>query len=503
MRLLILIVLSALALNTDSTQKQSEPNMNALNLRSQRNPLAEDTGINSADVTTAELLKSPDSGNWLLYYGDYSANHYSRLEQINRRTINQLVQKWTYQVTTENINLRSSPIVYDGIIYITAANEVHALDAETGQWLWKWRAYEKRRDGNDINRGAAIYGNKIFFSTSDGQMVALDRKKGNVLWYKKYADPALGYYSRTAPLVVNDTVITGISNNNRGSKGFIVSFSASDGKELWKFWALPERSKLLGAPTWLTGSYDPRQDLIYWTVGVLAKGQNAELARYDEREIYNNGIAVLEAKSGKLRRFIKLGENGPFDWDANESLVLSNLNFKGNPKDIALQANRNGLFYVIDRSDGKVLLSKPFINRIKWTGEVICPSGWGATNWMSPSFSQVTKLVYVMTAEGCTDTATQFHIKSIQPTSGRIVWDHPVKGPFNSAPGILATGGNIVLSGDDSGNLIALEAETGRLIRNFSLGRPVFSSPVTYLVNGEQYLSIVAGSVLFTFSLHN
>lgn len=503
MRLPVLIVLSALAINTDSIQKKDKPNLNILNLRGQDNPLVKDIRTDSADVTTAELLKSPDSGNWLLYYGDYGANHYSRLEQINRRTIKQLVQKWTYRITTEKINLRSSPVVHSGIIYITTSNEVHALDAETGHWLWKWRAYEKNHNGNEINRGVAIYGDKVFFSTSDCHLVALDRKNGDVLWYKKYADPALGYYSRTAPLVVNDTVVTGISNNNQGSKGFIASFSASDGKELWRFWTLPERSKLLGAPTWLTGSYDPRQDLIYWTVGVLAKGQDTELLQYDEKEIYNNGIAILEAKSGKLRKFIKLGENGPFDWDANEPLVLGNLKFNGKTKEIALQANRNGMFYAIDRSDGGILLSKPFIKKIKWSGKVICPSGWGATNWMSPSFSRITKLFYVMTAEGCTDMAAQFHIKAIQPTSGRIVWDHLVKGPFNSAPGILTTGGNIVLSGDDSGNLISLDAETGQLIRKFSLGQPVFSSPVTYLVNGRQYVSIIAGPYLFTFDLNN
>lgn len=462
--------------------------------KSRKNWFAKDFKISPVKVTTQDLLNSPGK-NWLLYHGDYGANHYSPLSEINRQTVGNLVPKWTYPITS-GTNLRSSPIVNEGIMYVTAANEVHALDAKTGQWLWIWQAYNNHSGG--INRGVAIYEDKILFSTSDCKLVALNKETGNLIWSKQYVEPGRKYFSTMAPLVVKDKVIVGVADNNDYGRGFVVAFSISDGKELWRFWTLPIRSELMGAPTWLTGSYDILTDTIYWPVGTLPDKQRRDHELYDTLNAYHDSIVALDVMTGRLKWTVRLAKHLPIDWDSNEPLVLMD---RGD-SNLILQANRNGMFYVIDRVNGKLILEKPFIKKVNWNIKDPCPSARGATNWMPPSLSPITNLFYVMTLDGCMSEENSFYLKAIEPLSGNIKWSYLTRGSNLALPGVLATNGNIVFSSEGSGHVVALNATNGEKLWDFGTGRSIWASPITYSVQGRQFVSIVAGSDVFTFSLH-
>lgn len=486
-----------LALSPSFREAYPQDQNNGIKAKSYHNWFAKDMTKTPGRVTTQDLLNSPKNGEWLLYHGDYGANRFSSLDQINLNNANKLVPKWIYQIGRGEFNLRSSPIVYKGIMYVTGSDEVHALDAATGTWLWVWQA--RYEDSSHINRGVAIYGDRLFFATGDCLLVALDRMSGNVIWSKQFAKPSDNYFSTTAPLVVGDKVILGISNKNSGSRGFIAAFSTVNGSELWRFWTIPEDVKFRGAPTWMLGSYDPLSDVLYWPVGVL---EDSSINSSGLKNIHDNSVVALNPQNGKVIWETELAESMPFDWDANEPLVLTDVVLDNVKRKVILLAHRNGLFYLIDRVDGKIIFSKPFIEKLDWLSKNTCPSSWGATNWMSPSFSSVTNLFYVMVLEGCRSDPNTYHIKAIEPTSGNIVWDYPTRGKNLAAPGILSTEGGIVFSGEGSGHVVVLNAKSGKKVWDFNVGKPIFASPVTYLSQNQQLISMVAGSDIITFGLY-
>ncbi len=490
----VIIVLSIASIFKEVAYSQD----NDIQIKSYKNWFARDVTITPGRVTTQDLLNSPKNGEWLLYHGDYGANRFSPLNQINLSNINKLVPKWSYQIGKGGFNLRSSPIVYKDIMYVTGSDEVHAIDAITGTWLWVWQAHEES-SSNIINRGVAIHGDQLLFSTNDCRLVALDRISGNVIWSKQYANLSDGHFSTTAPLVVGDKVILGISNINSGSRGFIAALSLVNGNELWRFWTIPEGVKFRGAPTWMVGSYDPLSDVLYWPVGVLEEGSGNSLGL---ENVYDNSIVALNPKNGAVIWKTKLADNMPLGWDANEPLVLTDMVLDNINRKVILLAHRNGLFYLIDRINGNIIFSKPFVEKLDWLSKDTCPSRWGATNWMSPSFNPVTNLFYVMVLEGCRSGPNVFHIKTIEPTSGNIVWDYLTRGSNMTAPGILSTGGGIVFSGEGSGHVVVLNSKSGEKVWDFNVGKQIFASPITYLSKNQQFISIVAGSDIITFGLH-
>jgi len=473
-------------------------NSDSINLKakSRKNWFAKDIKVSSEQVTMQDLLKGPEN-DWLVYHGDYGANHYSPLTEITSKNVGTLVPKWVYKIN-DGAYLRSSPVVQNGIMYVTSANEVHALDARTGQWLWIWQAYDKRSTG--INRGVAIYGDKLLFSTLDCRLVALNKETGNLLWSNHYAKTTDNYFSTMTPLVIKgDMVVVGVANSNDYARGFVAAFSITDGKELWRFWTLPADGPLLGAPTWLTGSYDPVADVIYWAVGTVPDRQRGDRQIYDTPNSFHDSIVALEAKTGKLKWQVRLARHLPIDWDPNEPLVLLD---SGKQK-LILLANRSGMYYVIDRENGNIILEKPFIDKLNWdeTKGVICPSVRGATNWMPPSYNPITKLLYVMTLEGCVDESNSYYVKAIEPLTGNEKWRYASRGVNISTPGILSTAGNVVFSSEGSGHVVALDAMTGNKLWDFNTAWPIFAAPMSYAVDGSQYVAIVAGSDVINFSL--
>ncbi|HYM10759.1 MAG TPA: PQQ-dependent dehydrogenase, methanol/ethanol family, partial [Bryobacterales bacterium] len=480
-----------------------------------------------------EDIRQGEGANWLTYYGDYGARRYSPLRQINRQTVGSLVPKWTYHVEGAK-HLETTPLVCDGVMYITNTNEVYALDARTGRSIWHYKAEQSKRE--NVNRGVAIMGNRVFFATGDAHLVALHRTTGAVLWDKQYADAKKNQTATLAPLALKDRVIVGVTGGDSGNRGFVAALSASTGEELWRFWTVPAKGEpgaetwgdfaveWGGASTWMTGTYDSELNLIYWQTGnpwpdFYGRGRQGD-------DLYSCSVVALDAGTGKLRWYFQFTPHDTHDWDAQSIPVLIDANFGGRPRKLLLHANRNGFFYVLDRTNGEFLRAKPFVDKLNWatgidakgrpievpdmdpaaSGKRVCPSVRGASNWMNPSYDPETGLFYVPTLEQC-DTYTssaekpepmkgfaggggeeiptepgKFYLRALDPRTGERRWEYPMTGPRTMWAGTVATAGGLVFFGDDDGQLVALDAKTGTHLWHYYMGQLLTASPITYSV---------------------
>jgi alcohol dehydrogenase (cytochrome c) len=438
-------------------------------------------------------------------------------------------------------------------MYVTNSNEVHALDARTGRPIWKYRDELAKR--SDVNRGVAILGDIVFFATSDAHLVALNRKTGGGLWDREFADTSRGAFATLAPMVVKDRVIVGVSGGDTGVRGFIAAFSAATGEELWRFWTVPAKGEpgaetwgelgpeWGGAATWLNGTYDPELNLLYWTTGNpwpdfyggARRGQN----------LYTDSLLALDPDTGKLKWYFQFTPHDTHDWDAQAWPVLLDTVYEGRPRKLLLHANRNGYFYVLDRVTGEFLRATPFVERLNWAkgidakgkpienpgmepspnGRRVCPSVRGATNWMSPSYNPQTGLLYVPTLEQCDMYSSSaktpepmknfagtggesiskepgiFYLRALDPQTGEKRWDYPMTGHGDSWAGTVSTAGGLVFFGDDDGQLVAVDATTGRHLWHYYLGQNLTASPITFMADGKQYVTIAAATDVFTFAL--
>ena len=499
-----------------------------------------------------DLIRAGAGANWLTYAGDYAAHRHSPLTQVTSTNVKSLVSAWVYHVDGAT-HLEATPLVYDGIMYVTNSNEVHALDARTGRPIWKYRDELAKR--SDVNRGVAILGDIVFFATSDAHLVALNRKTGGGLWDREFADTSRGAFATLAPMVVKDRVIVGVSGGDTGVRGFIAAFSAATGEELWRFWTVPAKGEpgaetwgelgpeWGGAATWLNGTYDPELNLLYWTTGNpwpdfyggARRGQN----------LYTDSLLALDPDTGKLKWYFQFTPHDTHDWDAQAWPVLLDTVYEGRPRKLLLHANRNGYFYVLDRVTGEFLRATPFVERLNWAkgidakgkpienpgmepspnGRRVCPSVRGATNWMSPSYNPQTGLLYVPTLEQCDMYSSSaktpepmknfagtggesiskepgiFYLRALDPQTGEKRWDYPMTGHGDSWAGTVSTAGGLVFFGDDDGQLVAVDATTGRHLWHYYLGQNLTASPITFMADGKQYVTIAAATDVFTFAL--
>jgi alcohol dehydrogenase (cytochrome c) len=517
-----------------------------------------------AQVRYEDLLKSP-ADNWLTYAGDYTGRRHSSLAQITAANAGRLTTKWVYHVPDAN-GLRTSPIVYDGVMYVTNSNEVRALDAQTGRLIWQYRDTQPKR--KDANRGAAILGDAVFFVTSDVHLVALDRRNGSVLWVKKYGNVEEGLNATSAPLAVKDKVVVGVAGGDTGMRGYVAAFAAANGDELWRLYTVPAKGEpgaetwegqleWGGAATWLSGTYDPDLNLLYWTTGNPwpdfyggdRKGDN----------LYAGSLLAIDLDTGTRKWHFQFTPHDTHDWDAQAWPVLVDAPYPppqraqnavrgprgGTTRKLVLHANRNGFFYVLDRVTGEFISASKLVDRLDWasgidaagrpivvpgkdptpTGNVVCPGVRGATNWMSPSYSPATGLFYVVTLEQCnvfTSSARkpepkknfsgggagtkpgdigQFYVRAIDPMTGKRVWQYPMTGPAELWGGTLSTAGGVVFVADDDGHLVALDARNGRHLWHFQMGERLSASPVTYAVGGKQYVAVASATAIFSFGL--
>lgn len=507
-----------------------------------------------AGISWSRILH-PRLGDWLTYNGQLNGNRYSPLAQINTRTANELRLKWIFTIPLwkqflpdtpyvrgKHVVLEATPLVADGIMYVTGPHEVFALDAQTGQEIWNyWRVRPAQPSFGDSavgkNRGVAILGDKVFMITNNAHLIALNRTTGKLLWEVVMAPKGQANYGSTvAPLVVKDMVIAGMSGGDwPGVRGSLAAYKASTGELVWRFQTIPEKGgpgsetwggslskDVGGAATWVTGSYDPETDTLYWTTGNPYPDSNGQVR--PGANLYSNCILALNPDNGKLKWYYQVTPHDTHDWDATAPLVLVDTKYQGRQRKLLLFTNKNGFFYVLDRTNGHILLAKPFV-KVNWASGIgadgrpellpedgaVCPRQ--ATNWDSKAFSPLTRLYYVRALEKCRvklawkaghlqEQAVRQYVRALDIESGKVAWEEPQVGPNEGTEaGILATAGGLLFYGDASGHMVAANARDGKVLWYFSAHSVIKASPMTYRVNGNQYVALAVGPTILCFGL--
>jgi alcohol dehydrogenase (cytochrome c) len=489
--------------------------------------------------TPDEMLVNPDPKDWLTYGGAYNSQRYSPLKQVTAANASRLQAKWVYHVDGQG-GLEPTPIVMNGVMYISGFNRIDAIDARSGNVIWK---YQRQPPSATRQRGTAVYGDKVYVMTSDGHIVALDARTGGVRWDVKSQAPY--EISGGAPIVADGKLI--VSGNRPG--GFVQAYDAETGKYIWTWSALPKPDDPAlktwggatpqGAPIWVSGSYDPELGLLYYGTGQPNPQWTGQGREGDN--LYSDSIVALDVKSGTLKWHFQNTPHDVHDWDSMEASVLVDLPFRGQPRKLLLHANRNGFYYVFDRRNGQFLLGTPFIDKLDWAtgltpegrpiltpghepsvrGTITCPSTAGATNWPPPSYSPDTHYFYVVVHEGCgvntitssadPDSATgyfesasdpwQQYVRAIDAGTGKRVWEYKAVRSNHYGPGLLSTAGGIVFAPEQFGQVSVLDAKTGQSLWHFNTGDLITAAPVTYGIDGQQFFAIAAGTNVFAFAL--
>jgi len=518
----------------------------------------EPSSVNAhANVSTKDLLARPVGANWTSYHGDYTGQRYSGLRQINTENVAQLRAAWVFH-PGNSLRLEATPVVVSGVMYVTAANDAFALDARTGRTLWHYQRPVSSGLLDDAaghqNRGVAVWKNFVYMQTDDAHLLCLDARSGNLLWDIEYADKTKHYGATSAPLIVKDEVIVGTSGGDSGVRGFLAAYDALTGKMKWRFWTIPAPGEFGseswpgdsylhgGGTTWMPGTYDPELNLLYWTTSNAAPDFSGESRPGDN--LYTASVLALDPDTGKLKWYFQFTPHDLYDYDATQAPVLVDVEDGGVDRHLLLQANRNGFLYVLDRTNGKFLKATQFVQRLNWAngidesgrpilsgriptkqGTYICPGITGATNWFSPSYNPEFKLFYFMALETCNlffsdpkpftpgqtfyatgtkippDEHAQKKLLAYSVPEGKLVWSYPQVGQGDSWGGTLATAGGLVFFGDDANSLEAVDARTGRPLWHFNTGQKMHASPMSYMVDGTQYVAISVGSNVFSFSL--
>jgi alcohol dehydrogenase (cytochrome c) len=496
--------------------------------------------------------------DWPSYNGQTSGSRYSPLAQITTSNISRTVPKWIFSLPNTS-PLQVTPVVVNGVMYVTSANECYALDAGAGREIWHYqRPRTKGLVGNaagGINRGVAVAGDRLFMVTDHAHLISLNRFTGRLLWETEMADWRQNYNATGAPLVVGNLVVAGTSGGDEGVRGFVAAFDQVTGKEVWRFWTVPRPGEPKaetwqgkgiehpGATTWLTGTYDPELDTVYWPTG----NPSPDLIGDDRGgdNLYSDSIVALDRKTGKLKWYFQFTPHDVWDYDAQETPALIDATWQGRPRKLLVQANRNGFFYVLDRTDGRFLLGKQYARSVTWArgltsagrpitvpnmepsleGKRVCPSLDGSSNWYSTSFNPTTGLYYVQTNDKCgiftrtpmeweagkgfmggsykqaPDEPAQRILRAIDIQTGRIAWELPQTGAVDSWGGTLSTAGGLVIFGEDSGALMAADAASGKPLWSFQTSQLWKASPMTYMFDNKQYFAVAAGSNIIAFGL--
>ena len=507
---------------------------------------------------TFERLVQPKPGDWPTYHGRLSGNRHSPLSQIHTGNVAALAPRWIFPIPNSQ-RLQVTPLVADGVMYVTAVNEAYALDARSGRQIWHYQRPRTKGLVGDaaggINRGVALLGDRVFMVTDNAHLIALHRLNGQLLWDVEMAESRENYGATSAPLVVKDLVVSGVSGGDEGVRGFLSAYKASTGERVWRFWTIPAPGEPLSetwrgkawphgcATTWFTGTYDPQADLLYWTTGNPCPDYDGDERKGDN--LYSDSVLALRPGTGELRWHYQYTPHDLHDWDAQQTPMLVDATFRGRPRKLLVQANRNGFFYVLDRSNGELLLAAPFVRRLTWAsgigrdgrpkevpgtaptpeGVKVCPAVEGATNWMSNAYNPGTGLFYVMALEKCSvylkspeewQAGQSFYggttrevrgesgrksLRALDLQTGRIVWEYEQAGEADSWGGVLSTAGGLVFFGDDSGAFAAVDARTGKPLWHFHTNQIWKASPMTYMLDDKQYVAIAAGSNIIAFTL--
>lgn len=522
----------------------------------------------SAQVSNRRLLNAAsEPQNWLTYSGTYNSQRYSTLSQITPANAKDLEMKWVFQADSVQ-KMESTPLVVDGVMYVTQApNDILAMDAKSGRVFWTYH-YPTAPDAHLccglVNRGLAILGNTLYMGTVDGHLVAVDAKDGHLLWDVAAGDNRFGYGFTEAPLIVKDKVIIAVAGAESGIRGFVAAYSAETGEQAWKFNTVPGPGEpgndtwppntwqRGGGSSWMTGSYDPDLNLIFWGIGNPWPDWDPESREGDN--LYTDSAIALDPDTGKLKWYFQFTPNDGADLDSIQVPVLADIDWKGSQRKVILWANRNGFFYVLDRATGKFLLGTPFIKetwatglddngrpirapgmRASINGTLIFPGIQGGTNWYAPSYNPQTHLFYVNAWQNYsavfvkipspngqptgvnpksplpslargplntwTDDAGYGELQAIDPLTGEKKWVFKMHDVSDS--GVLTTASDLLFTGNREGYLLAMDARNGKVMWRTSVGGQVAASPITYEVDGKQYIAISAGHALFVFGLRD
>jgi alcohol dehydrogenase (cytochrome c) len=507
-------------------------------------------------IGAADLLRGlTNPSRWLSHSGDYTSKRHSPLTQITPENVARLAPFWTFETGLgfgRNAKFEATPIAIDGTLYVTGLlNHAWALDGHTGAVIWH---YDRKLPPDTrvccgmVNRGFAVFGDRLFMTTLDAHVIALDRKTGTPIWDVPMIDYQLGYSSTAAPLVVKDKLIVGMSGGELATRGFLDAYSLNTGKRLWRFHTIPapgepggdtwpaghyERG---GGATWITGSYDP--ELLYWGIGnpnPLFYGDNR---RGDN--LYTASVVALDADTGRLRWHFQYTPHDQHDWDSNQIQVLADLTIAGRARKTLITANRNGFFYVLDRTNGAFIHAKPYVTTT-WAKEVdakgrpielpgqrptpegtrTCPDLAGGSSYTSPSFDPARRLFFVSARETCQvytsvppgkyelgdfiigggtrDRGGTGALRAIDPVTLERKWEVPYGGPSYS--GVLSTASGLVFAGDHASTLMAVNADTGQKLWSHRLPGAFWGAPSTVMIDGQQVLLMPAGQTLTAFAI--
>jgi alcohol dehydrogenase (cytochrome c) len=523
--------------------------------------LAQSTPMNSVatdvNVQPAQLLTKPVADNWVSYNGDYTGRRFTALSEIDAKNVEQLRAQWVFHLPNSN-QLETTPVVVDGIMFVTSANDAYALDAQTGRALWHYTRPITEGLIDDAsqhhNRGVGIWHSHVFMETDNAHLLCLDARSGHLLWDVAYTDGNRNYGATSAPLVVKDKVLVGTSGGDDGVRGFVAAFDAESGKEVWRFWTIPAPGefgseswpgnsyKLGGGTTWMPGTFDPELNTIFW--GTSNPAPDFDGGPRPGDDLYTDCLLALDPDTGKLKWYFQFTPHDLYDYDAVETPVLVDAKFHGEPRKLVVQANRNGFVYVLDRTTGAFLSAARFSEKLNWAsgidakgrpirtgiqptaeGTRICPGMVGATNWHAPSFNPETSMLYFMALESCdvyllkpkefvpglTYYSTgvrhsegdhnQKILVAFPLEGGKPAWTYVQAGEGHSAGGTMTTASGLVFFGDDTHSFEAVDARTGKPLWHFNTGQTITASPMSYMVHSKQFVTIAAGSDVFSFAL--
>ncbi len=505
--------------------------------------------LNAPDELKPEINQTDDVG--VKFYGvEQNLQRFSSLDIVNDSNVKQLSPAWVLSLGN-NRGQQSQPLIINGMMYLTTNNATFAINAKTGRQLWK-STVEYPADTvtccGITNRGLTWFDGVLYRATLDNHIIAINPDTGEKIWDKKAADLKGGFSMTSAPLVANNTLITGIAGGEFGVRAFLDGWDPKTGEHLWRFYTVPKPGepgsetwkgddwKTGGGPTWLIGSYDKELDLVYWGVGNPAPF-NANMHEGDN--LYTNSMLAIRPKTGELVWHYQFTPNDSFDYDAVNDPILIDIPLDGIPRKLLIQANRNGYFYVIDRTNGELLQANAFVDKINWADGIdmetgrpirserfknmltnkerteIWPSAFGGKNLAPMSYSPITGLAYANTfnvgwhytpvqqeykkgifyigakMEWIMDEEYKGYLKAIDPLTGKSAWEYPTKIPMNG--GTLATAGNLVFSGAQTGELYAFNAKTGEKLWEYRTSSGIIAPPVTYKIDGEQYVAVTSG----------
>jgi alcohol dehydrogenase (cytochrome c) len=495
--------------------------------------------------------------NWPMYNGDYTGRRFSGLTQITPENVGHLQAQWVFHTKTPGV-LEGTPVVVDGIMYFTGSNDAFALTAQSGEVLWHYSRPISSGLIDDasghINRGVALSGNHLYMETDNAHLLCLDRRSGNLIWDISYAEGNKNYGATGAPLILKDKVLVATSGGDDGVRGFLAAFDATTGKLAWRLWTIPGPGEpgseswpgdtyLHGGGTaWMPGTYDPELNTLYWGTGNASPDYDGTVRPGDD--LYTSCLLAIDPDTGKLKWHFQFTPHDLYDYDAVETPVLVDQEYQGKPRKLIVEANRNGYVYVLDRTTGKFLSATQFVKQLTWAkgvdangrpittdlkpnadGTLICPGVEGATNWYSPSYSETTRLFYFSSLESCsvyfrkpagfaegkeyysTGTKRDPTQKSSQvllafdPQTTKFAWRYPQAGDTHAWGGVMSTVTGIVFFADNQGFFEAADATTGKSLWHFNTGQSLHASPMSYAVDGKQYVAIASGSDLFSFAV--